>query len=105
MGTGYDCFDVMSHTRSPLITPEQRRWRNLLVAAMAKRGFRNYSREWWHFTYGRRAARSTIFRSCRAPIDSSSQASAGSTTAPVMLSATASAMRMPSTPADRMPPA
>ena len=52
MGTGYDCFDVMSHTRSPLITPEQRRWRNLLVAAMAKRGFRNYSREWWHYTYG-----------------------------------------------------
>ena len=52
MGTGYDCFDVMSHTYSPRITPEQRRWRQLLVAAMAKRGFRNYSREWWHFTYG-----------------------------------------------------
>jgi D-alanyl-D-alanine dipeptidase len=53
MGTGYDCFDVASHTASPLITPEQRRWRNLLRAAMAKRGFRNYHREWWHFTYGR----------------------------------------------------
>jgi D-alanyl-D-alanine dipeptidase len=52
MGTGYDCFDVMSHTRSSLITPEQRRWRTLLVNAMAKRGFRNYHREWWHFTHG-----------------------------------------------------
>jgi D-alanyl-D-alanine dipeptidase len=53
MGTGYDCFDVLSHTRSPAITPEQRRWRTLLLNAMAKRGFRNYHREWWHFTYGR----------------------------------------------------
>lgn len=51
MGTGYDCFDVASHTASAAITPEQRRWRNMLVSAMAKRGFRNYHREWWHFTY------------------------------------------------------
>ena len=51
MGTGYDCFDVASHTASAAITPEQRRWRNQLVSAMGKRGFRNYHREWWHFTY------------------------------------------------------
>ena len=50
MGAGYDCFDVMSHTASAAITPEQRRWRNQLVAAMGKRGLRNYFREWWHFT-------------------------------------------------------
>ncbi|MGE3159154.1 MAG: M15 family metallopeptidase, partial [Xanthobacteraceae bacterium] len=56
MGTGYDCFDVMSHTRSPAITPEQRRWRTLLLNSMAKRGFRNYHREWWHFSYGRSSA-------------------------------------------------
>jgi len=56
MGTGYDCFDVMSHTRSSLITPEQRRWRTLLLNAMAKRGFRNYHREWWHFSFGRSSA-------------------------------------------------
>jgi len=56
MGTGYDCFDVMSHTRSPQITPEQRRWRTLLLNAMTKRGFRNYHREWWHFSFGRSSA-------------------------------------------------
>jgi D-alanyl-D-alanine dipeptidase len=55
MGTGYDCFDAMSHTASAAISPEQRRWRGLLVAAMAKRGFRNYHREWWHFSYANAA--------------------------------------------------
>lgn len=53
MGTGYDCFDVNSRTKSPSIGAEQQRWRALLVAAMAKRGFRNYHREWWHFSYVR----------------------------------------------------
>jgi D-alanyl-D-alanine dipeptidase len=52
MGTGYDCLDVLSHTANGAIGAEQRRWRNLLVAAMAKRGFTNYRREWWHFGYG-----------------------------------------------------
>ena len=51
MGTGYDCFDMMSHTASAAVNAEQRRRRNLLLAAMAKRGFRNYHREWWHFSY------------------------------------------------------
>jgi len=49
MGTGYDCTDLKGHTRSPAITPEQRRWRQELIAAMAKQGFVNYSKEWWHF--------------------------------------------------------
>ncbi|GGC85195.1 M15 family metallopeptidase [Chelatococcus reniformis] len=52
MGTSFDCFDVMSATGSREITAEQRRNRQLLVSAMAGRGFRNYRREWWHFTYG-----------------------------------------------------
>jgi zinc D-Ala-D-Ala dipeptidase len=51
MGTGYDCFDALSHTASGAVGAEQRRRRNLLVAAMARRGFRNYHREWWHFSY------------------------------------------------------
>jgi D-alanyl-D-alanine dipeptidase len=51
MGTGFDCFDSKSHTRSPAISAEQRRSRALLVAAMAKQGFKNYFREWWHFVY------------------------------------------------------
>ena len=50
MGTGYDCSDRKSHTAARSITPEQRRWRNLLVAAMARQGFVNYSKEWWHFS-------------------------------------------------------
>lgn len=51
MGTSFDCFDVMSHTASSEITAEQRSNRRLLVEAMAARNFKNYSREWWHFTY------------------------------------------------------
>ena len=50
MGTGYDCFDILSHTNAAAITPAQRRWRQTLVAAMARQGFRNYHKEWWHFT-------------------------------------------------------
>jgi zinc D-Ala-D-Ala dipeptidase len=50
MGTGYDCSDVRAHTAAGSITPAQRRWRNLLVSAMAKQGFVNYSKEWWHFS-------------------------------------------------------
>ena len=54
MGTGFDCFDAMAHTASVAIAPAQARLRALLVAAMRKRGFRNYFREWWHFSYGAR---------------------------------------------------
>ena len=50
MGTGYDCSDVKANTAAASITPAQRRWRNTLVAAMAKHGFANYSKEWWHFS-------------------------------------------------------
>jgi len=50
MGTGYDCSDVKANTASRLITPEQRKWRSTLVAAMRKQGFVNYFREWWHFS-------------------------------------------------------
>jgi zinc D-Ala-D-Ala dipeptidase len=50
MGTGYDCSDLKAYTANPQITPEQRRWRKLLAGAMAKQGFVNYSKEWWHFS-------------------------------------------------------
>jgi D-alanyl-D-alanine dipeptidase len=50
MGTGYDCSDAKAHTAARSITEVQRRWRNLLVAAMAKQGFVNYAKEWWHFS-------------------------------------------------------
>jgi D-alanyl-D-alanine dipeptidase len=50
MGTGYDCADVKSHTAARSITAAQRRWREKLVLVMARRGFVNYSKEWWHFS-------------------------------------------------------
>jgi len=50
MGTGYDCTDLKGHTAARSITPEQRRWRRELVAAMGRQGFVNYSKEWWHFS-------------------------------------------------------
>jgi zinc D-Ala-D-Ala dipeptidase len=51
MGTSYDCLDANSHTASAAIGAEQQRWRAVLVAVMRKHGFRNYYREWWHFSY------------------------------------------------------
>jgi D-alanyl-D-alanine dipeptidase len=50
MGTGYDCSDVKAHTAVRSITPAQRKWRNLLLGVMARQGFVNYSKEWWHFS-------------------------------------------------------
>jgi len=50
MGTGYDCTDVKAHTAASAISSAQRRWRNALVSTMAKQGFVNYSKEWWHFS-------------------------------------------------------
>jgi D-alanyl-D-alanine dipeptidase len=54
MGTGFDCFNDKSHTLSGAVTTEQNRWRAVLVAAMRARGFHNYFREWWHFSFGAR---------------------------------------------------
>lgn len=50
MGTGYDCTDAKGHTTATSITPDQRAWRRRLVAAMARQGFVNYAKEWWHFS-------------------------------------------------------
>jgi zinc D-Ala-D-Ala dipeptidase len=52
MGTGFDCFDDRSNTHSGAIDAEQKRARAVLVAAMGRHGFRNYFREWWHFSFG-----------------------------------------------------
>ena len=51
MGTSFDCFDAASYTASAAISAEQRRYRNVLLAAMRKQGFANYDHEWWHFSY------------------------------------------------------
>ncbi len=50
MGTGYDCSDFKAHTAAASITPAQRKWRNTLLSVMARQGFVNYAKEWWHFS-------------------------------------------------------
>ena len=51
MGTGYDCFDILSHTMNKKITGLPHKNRLLLKNVMEQFGFRNYKKEWWHFTY------------------------------------------------------
>ncbi|MET8509276.1 M15 family metallopeptidase [Streptomyces sp. NPDC004787] len=51
MGTGFDCFDTLSHTDDPRITGVQRVNRDLLRGALAEQGFVNLPEEWWHFTF------------------------------------------------------
>nr|WP_242613345.1 M15 family metallopeptidase [Herbihabitans rhizosphaerae] len=50
MGTGFDCFDTLSHTDDPRITGEARANRDLLRGTLAAVGFRNLPEEWWHYT-------------------------------------------------------
>jgi len=51
MGTSFDCFDPLSHTKAADLMPEQAQWRQVLMDAMAQQGFHNYPKEWWHFTH------------------------------------------------------
>ncbi len=50
MGTGYDCFDTLSHTLDSRIQGAARQNRLLLKDAMEAAGFTNYENEWWHYT-------------------------------------------------------
>lgn len=50
MGTGFDCFHPMSWTDNKKIGPLQRQVRLMLKSVMEKYGFRNYRKEWWHYT-------------------------------------------------------
>ena len=50
MGTAYDCLSPASATDSPRVSAPARRNRETLRAAMSRRGFGSYSKEWWHFT-------------------------------------------------------
>ncbi|NNE22845.1 MAG: M15 family metallopeptidase [Rhizobiales bacterium] len=60
-GTGYDCFHELSHTLNPTIKGKARANRALLVAEMARAGFKNYKREWWHFELSDEVFRKTYF--------------------------------------------
>jgi zinc D-Ala-D-Ala dipeptidase len=50
MGTRFDFFGLESWPSSRAVSAEARASRKLLAAAMSRRGFRAYEREWWHFT-------------------------------------------------------
>jgi D-alanyl-D-alanine dipeptidase len=49
MGTGYDYFSPAAHTANAGGQVHENRQR--LVRAMEAEGFRNYDKEWWHFSY------------------------------------------------------
>ena len=51
MGTSFDCFSVKSWTRAGGLGADAHNNRERLVQAMARHGFVNYKREWWHFSY------------------------------------------------------
>lgn len=50
MGTIYDFFGPESSTLYPDISENQKYNRSLLNDIMSNNGFKNYSKEWWHFT-------------------------------------------------------
>jgi len=50
MGSNFDYFGKLSWVINSNITTEQQAHRALLQIIMKKNGFKNYSKEWWHFT-------------------------------------------------------
>ncbi len=50
MGSPYDFFGEASWVDFKEITETQKKNRQLLQSVMLKHNFRNYSKEWWHFT-------------------------------------------------------
>ena len=51
MGTGFDCFDTLANTSDPRIGGDQVKNRTLLLEGLAREGFVNYDKEWWHYTF------------------------------------------------------
>lgn len=50
MGGHFDLFDEISHTQNALISKVQKESREELLKIMSEAGFRNYSKEWWHYS-------------------------------------------------------
>jgi D-alanyl-D-alanine dipeptidase len=50
MGSPYDFFGKESWVDHPILTKTQLANRQLLQKVMLKHNFRNYPKEWWHFT-------------------------------------------------------
>jgi D-alanyl-D-alanine dipeptidase len=50
MGTGYDCLSPRSATEHAAVGEAVLANRRLLRTAMMRAGFRNYHKEWWHYS-------------------------------------------------------
>ena len=50
MGTVFDYFGIESHTFFNGISEKQKSNRLILYEVMSKNGFKNYPKEWWHYT-------------------------------------------------------
>jgi D-alanyl-D-alanine dipeptidase len=61
MGTAFDCFDLKANTEMSGLTDEQRANRETLVGVMKRHGFKNYDKEWWHYTLENEPFPETIF--------------------------------------------
>ena len=61
MGSPYDFFGIESWVNYQGITIDQKKNRKLLQDIMIKHGFRNYSKEWWHFTFNNEPFSKTYF--------------------------------------------
>ncbi|MFD8234814.1 M15 family metallopeptidase [Streptomyces sp. NPDC059696] len=61
MGTGFDCFDTLSHTLDPRVQGHQRANRLLLKSTLEGFGFVNLAEEWWHYTFKPEAYPDTYF--------------------------------------------
>jgi zinc D-Ala-D-Ala dipeptidase len=61
MGTPFDFFSPRSWPSSPNVSPEAKENRAMFAAAMRRRGFHPYPREWWHFTLAHEPFPATYF--------------------------------------------
>jgi len=61
MGTPFDFFSPLSWPGAAGVGAEAKANRALLAAAMRRRGFRPYAREWWHFTFSAEPFPNTYF--------------------------------------------
>jgi D-alanyl-D-alanine dipeptidase len=61
MGTGFDCFDTLSHTLDPRVGDTQSANRLRLKTSLESVGFVNLAEEWWHFTLSAEPFPATYF--------------------------------------------
>jgi D-alanyl-D-alanine dipeptidase len=61
MGSPFDFFGPVSAPASPLVTPAQRKNRDILRRAMTSAGFKPLSTEWWHFALANEPYPETYF--------------------------------------------